>query len=114
MDEVDAHKTLVAGYIQKNLTLINIPSMKIKKGFTLHQVGDEYIIMQSGTGNVDFSNIISLNPTAARLWKSVEGKEFDVEMLTIYLTEHYEVEADTAACDARQVIKDWLKTGIIE
>lgn len=88
--------------------------MKIKKGFTLHQVGDEYVIMQSGIGNVDFSNIISLNPTAARLWKSVEGKEFDAETLAIYLTEHYEVEADTAARDARQVTEDWLKAGIIE
>ena len=43
--------------------------MKIKNGFTLHQIGDEHIIMHNGTGNVDFSNIISLNPTATRLWK---------------------------------------------
>ena len=35
--------------------------MKIKNGFTLHQIGDEHIIMHNGTGNVDFSNIISLN-----------------------------------------------------
>ena len=39
--------------------------MKIKNGFTLHQIGDEHIIMHNGTGNVDFSNIISLNPTLA-------------------------------------------------
>ena len=32
--------------------------MKIKNGFTLHQIGDEHIIMHNGTGNVDFSNII--------------------------------------------------------
>lgn len=30
--------------------------MKIKNGFTLHQIGDEHIIMHNGTGNVDFSN----------------------------------------------------------
>ena len=46
--------------------------MKIKNGFTLHQIGDEHIIMHNGTGNVDFSNIISLNPTATRLWQHVE------------------------------------------
>ena len=33
--------------------------MKIKDGFTLHQIGDEYIIMYNGTQNVDFNNIIS-------------------------------------------------------
>ena len=46
--------------------------MKIKDGFTLHQIGDEYIIMYNGTQNVDFNNIISLNSTAAHLgnmWK---------------------------------------------
>lgn len=88
--------------------------MKIKKGFNLHQVADEYIIIHSGTGNVDFSNIISLNPTAARLWKSVEGKEFDADTLSTYLTEHYEVDALTADRDANRLINDWLEAGIIE
>ena len=52
--------------------------MKIKDGFTLHQIGDEYIIMYNGTQNVDFNNIISLNSTAAHLWKHVEGMDFNV------------------------------------
>lgn len=88
--------------------------MKIKKGFNLHQVADEYIIMHTGTGNIDFSNIISLNPTAARLWQSVEGKDFDADTLATYLTEHYDVDALTAARDAARLINDWLKAGIIE
>ena len=41
--------------------------MKIKDGFTLHQIGDEYIIMYNGTQNVDFNNIISLN--FGNMWK---------------------------------------------
>ena len=88
--------------------------MKTKKEFTLHQIGDEHIIMPGGTGNVDFSRIISLNPTAARLWESVEGKEFDAETPTAYLTEHYEVETATASRDALRLIEDWQKAGIIE
>lgn len=88
--------------------------MKIKKGFNLHQVADEYIIMHTGTGNIDFSNVISLNPTAARLWQSVEGKDFDADTLATYLTEHYEVDALTADRDAARLINDWLEAGIIE
>ena len=65
--------------------------MKIKNGFTLHQIGDEHIIMHNGTGNVDFSNIISLNPTATRLWQHVKGKDFNADTLTDFLTENYEV-----------------------
>ena len=75
--------------------------MKIKNGFTLHQIGDEHIIMHNGTGNVDFSNIISLNPTATRLWQHVEGTDFNTDTLT-------------AKRDAEQLIKNWLEAGIIE
>ena len=76
--------------------------MKIKNGFTLHQIGDEHIIMHNGTGNVDFSNIISLNPTATRLWQHVEGTDFNTDTLTDFLTENYEVDAETAKRDAEQ------------
>ena len=88
--------------------------MKIKNGFTLHQIGDEHIIMHNGTGNVDFSNIISLNPTATRLWQYVEGTDFNTDTLTDFLTETYEVDAETAKRDAEQLIKNWLEAGIIE
>ena len=70
--------------------------------------------MHNGTGNVDFSNIISLNPTATRLWQHVEGTDFNTDTLTDFLTENYEVGAETAKRDAEQLIKNWLEAGIIE
>ena len=70
--------------------------------------------MHNGTGNVDFSNIISLNPTATRLWQHVKGKDFNADTLTDFLTENYEVDAETAKQDAEQLIKNWLEAGIIE
>ena len=88
--------------------------MKIKDGFTLHQIGDEYIIMYNGTQNVDFNNIISLNSTAAHLWKHVEGMDFDSDTLTDFLMENYEVDSETAKRDAEQLIKNWLEAGIIK
>ena len=80
----------------------------------LKKIGDEHIIMHNGTGNVDFSNIISLNPTATRLWQHVEGTDFNTDTLTDFLTENYEVDAETAKRDAEQLIKNWLEAGIIE
>lgn len=88
--------------------------MKIKDGFTLHQIGDEYIIMYNGTQNVDFNNIISLNSTAAYLWKHVEGMDFNADTLTDFLMENYEVDSETAKRDAEQLIKNWLEAGIIK
>ena len=88
--------------------------MKIKDGFTLHQIGDEYIIMYNGTQNVDFNNIISLNSTATRLWQHVEGTDFNADTLTDFLMENYEVDSETAKRDAEQLIKNWLEAGIIK
>lgn len=88
--------------------------MKIKNGFTLHQIGDEHIVMYNGTENVDFNNIISLNPTATRLWQHAEGKDFNADTLANFLTENYEIDSETAKRDAEQLIKNWLEAGIID
>ena len=60
--------------------------MKIKQGFILHRIGDDYIIMQDGSSNVDFSKVISLNQTSAMLWQEIENKEFDTDSVTEALT----------------------------
>ena len=51
--------------------------MKIKQGFILHRIGDDYIIMQDGSSNVDFSKVISLNQTSAMLWQRVRYRQRD-------------------------------------
>ena len=55
--------------------------MKTKKGFVLRNVCGENIIVAEGKENIDFTKIISMNETAAYLWKNVEGKEFDSDTL---------------------------------
>ena len=88
--------------------------MKAKNGFNLRTVCGENILVAEGEENIDFSNIISLNPTATRLWQHVEGTDFNTDTLTDFLTENYEVDAETAKRDAEQLIKNWLEAGIIE
>ena len=45
--------------------------MKIKQGFILHRIGDDYIIMQDGSSNVDFSKVsTTLDITTwEKLWR---------------------------------------------
>lgn len=88
--------------------------MKIKKGFILHRIGDEYIIMQDGSSNVDFSKVINLNKTSAMLWKAMENKDFDVNTLAKALTEHYEIDVTTAHRDAQKFIGSLQQEGVIE
>ena len=46
--------------------------MKAKPGFNLRNVCGEQIIVAEGKENIDFSNIISMNESAAYLWKKVQ------------------------------------------
>ena len=88
--------------------------MKIKKGFNLRNVCSEYIIVAEGLSNIDFSRIISLNESAAYLWKNIHDKDFDADMLTNLLTEAYEVTDEKAHEDAEVLISQWKDAGLIE
>ena len=70
--------------------------MRIKDGFELREICGEHVILSHGMDNIDFSKIISLNETAAFLWKEAVGKEeISEEELTATLLEAYEVDEET-------------------
>ncbi len=89
--------------------------MKIKKGFELRDICGEKVIIASGIENIDFNQMISLNESAAYLWKNIEElNSFDENVLASLLCENYEVDENTALEDSQSILKDWLEQGIIE
>lgn len=88
--------------------------MRLKKDFFLHQVGDEFLLMHNTESDVNFNHLISMNPTAVFLWKYFADKEFDAETMADCLTEHYQVERETALSDAAELIRNWQKAGLTE
>lgn len=88
--------------------------MRQKKGFTLREVCGEYVIVAEGLSNVDFSSIISLNESAAYLWKKASGQDFTAEDLAKWLEEEYEVDHATALHDSMETMKSWQSAGIAE
>lgn len=88
--------------------------MKKKPGFELRDVCGEKVIIATGIENLDFSQMITLNESAAYLWETVGEKAFDAPTLAALLCEEYEVDASTAEADAEKLIADWAKKGIIE
>lgn len=85
--------------------------MRIKDGFELREICGEHVILSHGMDNIDFSKIISLNETAAFLWKEAVGKEeISEEELTATL---YEVDEETARKDVAQVLAKWREIGLL-
>lgn len=87
--------------------------MKINQGFELREMCGEHIVIGTGVENIDFSKVISLNESAAWLWKEVEGKDFTPETLATLLVEQYEVDADVALADAKALTNQWVSVGIV-
>ena len=88
--------------------------MKKKKGFVLRDICGQKVISGEGLEQVNFSNLISLNETAAFLWEVVEDKEFTAETMADALFLEYEVEREIALRDAEALCTKWKEIGLIE
>ena len=88
--------------------------MKIKNGFVLREMCGENIVTAEGMENINFNKLISLNSTAAFLWKNLEGKEFTVEEMAQMLVDEYGIDMELALTDSRNLCKAWTDAGIPE
>lgn len=89
--------------------------MKTKAGFKLRPLASEFILTAEGVSQVDFNKMISLNKSAAYLWKSVDGREsFTAQDLADLLLEEYEIDRETALRDSEAIAQKWIEAGIVE
>lgn len=88
--------------------------MRIKKGFKLREIMGEFAVIGEGLEQVNFNKIISLNNTAAYIWKEIEGKDFDADMVAKLLLERYDVEEELARKDAAALVQKLVENGLTE
>ncbi|MCH5169384.1 MAG: PqqD family protein [Prevotellaceae bacterium] len=88
--------------------------MKIKNGFDLREVCGEHLIVAYGRENIDYNKVISLNESAAFLWRAVIGKDFTAQTLAELLVSEYDVDQETAARDAQTLLDEWTSAGLTE
>lgn len=88
--------------------------MKTIEGFRLREVMGQATVVGEGIGQINFSKLITLNGSAAYLWKSVEGKAFTTEVLADLLVQRYGIDAERALQDAAALVEEWLTNQLIE
>lgn len=89
-------------------------TMKIKKGFVLRNMCGENIVTAEGMENINFNKLISLNGTAAFLWKNLEGKEFTEQEMAQLLVDEYGIDKELALKDSINLCKKWAEAGITD
>ena len=88
--------------------------MKIIEGFRLREIMGQATVIGEGVNQVDFNKLITLNSTAAYLWKEVEGKEFNQEDLAALLVKEYGIDESLAQKDAASVLDKWIEIGLVK
>lgn len=88
--------------------------MKIKEGFILRQMCGENIVAAEGLQNINFNKLLSLNESAAYLWKELVGKEFTQEEMAELLISRYGIDKKLAMTDSANLMKSWVEVGVAE
>lgn len=87
--------------------------MKIKDGFILRQVADNYLVVAVGDAVKDFNGIINLNETGAFLWKILESGATEEELVK-KLTEEYDVDEETAKKDVGKFVAKLAEANLLK
>ena len=85
-----------------------LEDMKIKEGFILKRVADEWIVMPMGSNIEKFEGAIVLNDVAAFIWEQLK-KPVSKEDLLQSVLEEYEIDEKTATTDLDMLLEK-LKT----
>lgn len=87
--------------------------MKIKEGFILRTVAGQNVVVPVGNNTMNFNAAITLNESAAFLWKQLE-KETDENGLLNALMGEYEIDSATAKADITVFLNVLKEHGILE
>lgn len=74
--------------------------MRIKECLILRKVGNQYMVLDPGTGVVDMTYVYALNTTAAWLWEQLKEIDFTLSTIANLLQSNYRLSADEAERDA--------------
>lgn len=88
--------------------------MKLDGSFELKTLAGQSIVVPGKLKNVDFTNLLTLNETAAVVWERMTQDEFEVDDLVKALTDAYEVDEAQAREDVVALLAKIRELGMIE
>lgn len=84
-----------------------------KPDLQLRKVGRQYMIVEASAGNMNLTNVFSLNETAARLWQKVGEGAFTLDELAAWLGAEYGVSGNAVREDVARQLDEWDAYGLL-
>lgn len=79
------------------------PTLRRSSVFVSRRIGDEMILVPLRQQGAELTDIVRLNEVAAFIWERLSGEVSEAELLQALLS-RYEVAADEAAADLRELL----------
>lgn len=92
--------------------------MKIKEGFMLRNVADNYVVVPVGKASLEFKGLINLNHVGAFIWKCLEN-DVTIEDVVDKVINEYNIDKERALHDVKgfinklneaKLLDNWLWT----
>ena len=88
--------------------------MKVKEGFLVKKILDDYIVVPTGDTIIDFAVAVSLNESGAFLWEELSADKTEEDLVKALLSEFEGVDEATAKADVAEFISMLSKNGFLE
>ena len=88
--------------------------MKVKEGFLVKKILDDYIVVPTGDTIIDFAVAVSLNESGAFLWEELSADKTEEDLVKALLSEFEGVDEATAKADVAEFILMLSKNGFLE
>lgn len=87
--------------------------MILKKGFEIRSLAGRNIVVPA-SGNIDFTNVLSLNETASFIWKLMEKGAFTTSSIAGEVAKAFDVAEEQARQDVDEFIVRLRSLGMLE
>lgn len=88
--------------------------MRIKSGFIVQKIMDDYIVVPTGDNIVDFAVAVSLNESGAYLWELLQDETEEATLIESMLLEFEGVDEATAKADVSEFLALLRENGFLE
>ena len=88
-------------------------NMKIKEGFMLRNVADNYVVVPAGKASLEFKGLINLNHVGAFIWKCLEHDTTLIDVVN-KVAEEYGIDKEIANRDVTMFINKLTEANLLD
>lgn len=87
--------------------------MRLKKGFILHNIEDEYMAVATGEAARGFNGLIRNNGSADFIYRMLQSDTTE-EAIVHAMCEHYDAPEEVIASDVRELLEKIKEAGFLD